>query len=59
DFEAAIDEYLRWRAPFCDERGELKPKYQPGPLVASFMRDEGDAPARDSIPVPKGPVEVW
>ena len=57
DFEAAIDEYLRWRAPFCDERGELRPKFQPAPLVASFLRD--DAAERTAIPVPKGPVEVW
>ena len=61
DFEAALAEYLAWRAPFCDEQGELLPKFQPGPMVASFMR-EGDATEpveRDSIPVPKGPVEVW
>jgi nifR3 family TIM-barrel protein len=61
DFEAAIAEYLEWRKPFCDERGELLPKYQPGPLVASFMRDADDpeAFARDTIPVPKGPVDTW
>ena len=61
DFEAALAEYLAWRAPFCDEQGELLPKFQPGPMVASFMRegDAADAPERDSIPVPKGPVEVW
>jgi len=29
--------------------------------VASFMRDEDEAEVfqRESIPVPKGPVEVW
>jgi nifR3 family TIM-barrel protein len=60
DFEAVLDEYLRWRAPFCDERGELRPKFQPGPLVASFLREPDDeAPAAAAIPVPKGPVEVW
>ena len=61
DFEAAIAEYLGWRAQFCDERGGLLPKYAPPPLVASFMREPGDAAvfARESIPVPKGPVEVW
>ncbi len=61
DFEAAIAEYLAWRAQFCDERGELLPKFAPPPMVASFMREPGDAEifARDSIPVPKGPVEVW
>jgi tRNA-dihydrouridine synthase B len=61
DFERAVAEYLEWRRPFCDERGELLPKYQPGPMVASFMRDEDDteAFARDAIPVPKGPVDTW
>jgi tRNA-dihydrouridine synthase len=61
DFEAAIAEYLAWRAPFCDDRGELLAKYAPGRMVASFMREPGDpeSTARESIPVPKGPVEVW
>lgn len=60
DFEAALAEYIAWRAPFCDETGELRPKFQPAPMVASFMAEEGDdAPARSAIPVPKGPVEVW
>jgi nifR3 family TIM-barrel protein len=62
DFEAALAEYAAWRAPFCDEHGELLPKYQPGPMVASFMREPDEAPgslARESIPVPRGPVEVW
>ncbi|HSY54519.1 MAG TPA: tRNA dihydrouridine synthase DusB, partial [Opitutaceae bacterium] len=59
DFEAALGEFLLWRAPFCDEHGELQAKFRPDPLVASFLREEGDTPARDVIPVPKGPVEVW
>lgn len=61
DFEAAIAEYLAWRAPFCDAHGELLAKYEPAPLVASFERAEGDADVfpRESIPVPKGPVDVW
>ncbi len=61
DFEAAIAEYLAWRAQFLDERGELQTKFAPAPMVASFMRDPDDPAsfARDSIPVPKGPVEVW
>ena len=61
DFEAAIAEFLQWRTQFCDDRGELLPKFSPAPMVASFMR-EADDPAsvsRDAIPVPKGPVEVW
>lgn len=61
DFDAAIEEFLLWRAPFCDDRGELLAKYAPAPMVASFMRDPDDpaSVARDAIPVPKGPVEVW
>jgi tRNA-dihydrouridine synthase B len=61
DFEAAITEFLQWRAQFCDDAGELLPKYAPAPLVASFMRDPDDpaSVSRDAIPVPKGPVEVW
>lgn len=63
DFEAAIEAYLEWRKPFCDASGELLPRYVPEPLTASFLRDdEGDTPAvarRESIPVPRGPVEVW
>ena len=61
DFEAAVVEYLAWRRQFCDDRGALLEKYAPAPMVASFMRDPDDpaSVARDSIPVPKGPVEVW
>lgn len=61
DFEAALEEYIIWRRTFCDDRGELLAKYAPAPLVASFMRspDEVAAFDRESIPVPKGPVEVW
>lgn len=61
DFEAAVSEYLGWRAQFCDERGELLEKYAPAPMVASFMREPGEAEVheRTAIPVPKGPVEVW
>jgi nifR3 family TIM-barrel protein len=59
DFEAAVAEYLGWRARFCDERGELRAKYAPAPMVASFMAGEGAATERSAIPVPKGPVEVW
>ena len=61
DFDAAIEEFLVWRAQFCDDRGELLAKYAPAPMVASFMRDPDDpaSVARDAIPVPKGPVEVW
>ncbi len=61
DFEAAIAEYLAWRAQFCDEHGVLLEKFAPAPLVASFMREPGAGgeAERTAIPVPKGPVEVW
>ncbi len=60
EFEGILEYYLRWRAAFCDDAGELHPRYRPGPMVASFMREEEPAAAtRTAIPVPKGPVEVW
>ena len=60
DFEAAVAEYLEWRTQFCDVNGELRAQYRPGPMVASFMRDPDDPVfTRESIPVPKGPVETW
>ncbi len=61
DFEAAIAEYLVWRAQFCDDQGVLLEKFQPEKMEASFMRedDAGGAAERNAIPVPKGPVEVW
>lgn len=62
EFEEIIARYEKWRAPFCDEHGEPLPRFRPGPMVASFMRDDADDPAatqRDGIPVPKGPVDVW
>ena len=60
EFHEILANFQRWRAQFCDERGELLPRFTPTPMVASFMR--GDEPAsatRTAIPVPKGPVEVW
>jgi len=47
------------RAEFVDDNGELLPRFQPPPMVASFMRDEPAVAQRENIPVPKGPVEVW
>ena len=52
EFRQILTDYTRWREQFLDETGELRPTYQPAPLVPSFMQ-------RESIPVPKGPVEVW
>lgn len=58
DFHDALEHYWRWRKPFLDEHGELLPRFQPAPLVASFMREDR-ADQGGQIPVPKGPVEVW
>ena len=57
-FHEILENYLRWRQQFVDERGELKPQYRPPPMVASFMQEPGVV-QRSAIPVPKGPVEVW
>lgn len=58
EFEEILRSYRHWRRQFLDEHGQLKPKFQPLPLVASFMAESG-ADERAHIPVPKGPVEVW
>jgi tRNA-dihydrouridine synthase B len=63
DFERVVAEYCDWRGQFCGENGELKPQYQPAPMVPSFMpgAEVGleAASERSHIPVPKGPVEYW
>ncbi|PWU21144.1 MAG: tRNA dihydrouridine synthase DusB [Verrucomicrobia bacterium] len=57
-FYEVLERYRRWRAQFLDDFGELKPRFRPPPMVASFMVEAGNGqPAQ--IPVPKGPVEVW
>src|SRR5437899_935248 len=58
EFHDVLETYLRWRQQFLDENGALKPRFQPPPLVASFMQEPAVA-QRERIPVPKGPVEVW
>jgi tRNA-dihydrouridine synthase B len=57
-FYTALAAYQTWRTQFCDDRGELLPKYRQQKLVASFMRPEADPPP-GAVRVPKGPVEVW
>jgi tRNA-dihydrouridine synthase B len=57
-FDEILKSYLAWREQFLDEHGELKPRFQPPPMIASFMQEPGVA-RRETIPVPKGPVEVW
>jgi len=63
-YQEILQHYLQWRAQFVDAAGELLPRYVPPPMVASFMQpppapDEPAVAARQHIPVPKGPVEVW
>lgn len=63
EFLELISDYSQWRNQFLDDAGELLPKYQPDPMNPTFMdQDDEDLPSvakRTSIPVPKGPVEVW
>ena len=58
EFLGLLDRYRAWRQQFLDESGELKPRFRPPPMTASFMQEPG-AEACGHIPVPKGPVEVW
>jgi nifR3 family TIM-barrel protein len=59
-FEEILKNYIHWRRQFLDENGELLPRFQQPPMVASFMRESEPASTqREQIPVPKGPVEVW
>lgn len=55
-FYEILAQYRTWRAQFLDEAGELMPRFQPAPMVSSFMAEPGQ---RTHIPVPSGPVEVW
>jgi tRNA-dihydrouridine synthase B len=57
-FDLILEDYLRWRRQFLDENGDLLARFQPAPMVASFMRDPAST-RREHLPVPKGPVEVW
>jgi hypothetical protein len=58
EFDEILANYKKWRAQFVGEDGELLPRYQMPPMVATFMQ-EPEAVRREQIPVPKGPVEVW
>ncbi len=58
EFHEVLANYLTWRRQFLDESGQLLPKFQPAPLVASFMQEPAST-RREHIPVPQGPVEVW
>jgi tRNA-dihydrouridine synthase B len=56
EFYEVLEQYRSWREQFLDDAGELKPRFRPAPMVASFMAEPGQ---RESIAVPRGPVEVW
>lgn len=58
EFQGILSDYFDWRKQFLDENGRLQARFQPPPMVASFMEEPGVA-RRENIPVPKGPVEVW
>lgn len=58
DYYRVLEAYRSWRRQFEDEKGNLQSRFQPQPMVASFMQ-EPDAKPAAHIPVPKGPVEVW
>jgi tRNA-dihydrouridine synthase B len=58
EFHEALETYLRWRRQFLDDQGQLQPRFQPAPMIASFMQPDGAAKS-DHMAVPKGPVEVW
>jgi nifR3 family TIM-barrel protein len=57
-FHEILENYIRWRKQFLDDTGELLPRFQQPPMVASFMQEPA-VTQRQHIPVPKGPVEVW
>lgn len=63
EFQEVLAGYLRWRVQFCDDRGELLPRFRSAPLVASFLRPDDGAgeggELRGAIPVPRGAVETW
>lgn len=58
EFHEILQSYIAWRQQFLDGNGQLRPQYRPSSLIASFMQEPAAA-TRQSIPVPKGPVDVW
>ncbi|MEO6034216.1 MAG: tRNA-dihydrouridine synthase [Verrucomicrobiota bacterium] len=58
EFDEILANYKLWRGQFLDDTGDLLPRYQLAPMIASFMQ-EPEAVRREQIPVPRGPVEVW
>jgi tRNA-dihydrouridine synthase B len=58
EYSEIVAAYVTWRTQFLGADGELQPRFRAAPLTASFMSEPGSG-ARNTIPVPKGPVEVW
>ena len=61
DFSAALAAYRVWRARFCDDHGELLPRYrqaEPAPAFQPGNPARAGAGGPDAIPVPKGPIAV-
>ncbi len=61
EFLEVLAGYRSWRQQFLGPDGELLPRFRPPPLVPTFRGDPEAPPvaARQSIPVPQGPVDVW
>ena len=57
-FHEILENYRRWRQQFLGDDGELKARFRPPPLVASFMRPP-ETSGREAIRVPQGPVDRW
>src|SRR5271156_1029475 len=49
EFHDVLENYIRWRQQFLDEHGELLPRFQQPPMVASFMREPAST-QREQIP---------
>jgi len=54
EFHALLADYTQWRRQFLDDHGELLPRFQQPPMVASFMQDAPAVAQRQNIPVRKG-----
>src|SRR5260370_1118895 len=50
EFDVVLEHYMRWRRQFLEEDGNLKHRFAPPPLVASFMQ-EPEVAQRRQIPV--------
>jgi nifR3 family TIM-barrel protein len=56
EFYEVLEHYRAWREQFLDEAGELRPRFQPAPMIPSFMAEPDQ---HQHIAVPSGPVEIW